>query len=248
MNPLIKRGVLSLCNFIPYSLGRRLFRGWLVAIGRKEPNVAMKALLNLDDDLAGHLDQVAMRYDHNGIHVKHRLMGYHDFFVERVKPGERVLDIGCGYGALAWSMVKRSGARVTGIDLNSENIEKARRLYSDENLRFILGDALKALSLGEFETIVISNVLEHVDDRLEFIEKIQKGAHPKRWLIRAPMINRHWHVPLRKELGLFYFSDKTHCTEYTEQTFREEMEAAGLSLSHLQINWGEIWAEAVPKT
>lgn len=247
MKRLIKRSLLTVCAVIPYSLGRRVFQGWLAAIARKGPKGAMVALLNLDDDVAGQLDQVAMRYDPNGIHVKHRLIGYHDFFVERVKPGERVLDVGCGYGALAWSMVKRSRAMVTGIDLNGENIEKARRLYSQGNLTFILADAEKDLPSGQFETIVISNVLEHVERRVELIKKIQKNVSPKRWLIRVPMIDRHWHVPLRKELGLSYFSDKTHYTEYTEQTFREELAAAGLSITHLQINWGEIWAEATPK-
>jgi len=42
---------------------------------------------------------------------------------------------------------------------------------------------------------------------------------------------------------MFYFSDGTHCTEYTRESFEEEMRAAGLSVTHMQINWGEIWAE-----
>jgi len=67
---------------------------------------------------------------------------------------------------------------------------------------------------------------------------------PGRWLIRVPMFNRHWFVPLRKELGMSYFSDQTHYTEYTQQSFEEELEAAGLAITYQQINWGEIWAEA----
>ena len=58
-----------------------------------------------------------------------------------------------------------------------------------------------------------------------------------------PMINRHWLVPLHKELGMPY-GDPTHYTEYTQQSFEEELHAAGLVITHLQINWGEIWAEA----
>ena len=48
----------------------------------------MRALLQLDDHLACRIDEVAVRYDNNSVHVKHRLMQYHDFFVERIKPGE----------------------------------------------------------------------------------------------------------------------------------------------------------------
>ena len=43
-----------------------------------------------------------------------------------------------------------------------------------------------------------------------------------------------------------YFSDPTHYTEYTQQSFEEELREAGLAIAHLQINWGEIWAEAAP--
>lgn len=192
------------------------------------------------------LDQVAMRYDNSGTHVKHRLMQYHDFFVERLKPGERVLDIGCGYGAVAWSMVTRAHAIVTGIDLDPSNIAMARRLFQHSHLTFIQGDALKELPPGPFETIVISNTLEHIQDRIEFLKAMNKQVHPRRWLIRAPMLNRHWHVPMRKELGMSYFSDRTHYTEYTPQTFEDELRAASLTIIHMQINWGEIWAEVTP--
>jgi ubiquinone/menaquinone biosynthesis C-methylase UbiE len=244
MKKFIKTLLVSLLKLVPYPLGRQLFRLWLGAIAGKEPKRAMRALLNLDDDLAGHLDQVAMRYDSDGTHVKHRLMQYHDFFVERLKPGERVLDIGCGYGAVAWSMVTRAHAVVTGIDLDPLNIAMARRLFQHTHLTFIQGDALQELPPGSFETIVISNTLEHIQDRIEFLKAVEKQVHPRRWLIRAPMLNRHWHVPMRRELGMFYFSDRTHYTEYTPQSFEEELKAAGLMVIHMQISWGEIWAEA----
>lgn len=244
MKKLIKTGLISLLKLVPYPLGRQLFRLWMGAIAGKEPKRAMQALLNLDDDLAGHLDQVAMRYESNGTHVKHRLMQYHDFFVERLRPGERVLDIGCGYGAVAWSMATRANAIVTGIDMDAKNIEMAQRLFQHPNLTLIIGDALQEIPSGQFETIVISNVLEHIENRVEFLKATQERVKPRRWLIRAPMLNRHWHVPMRRELGMFYFSDRTHYTEYTPQSFEEELRAAGLTIIHMQINWGEIWAEA----
>jgi len=204
----------------------------------------MRALLQLDDHLAGRIDEVAVRYDNNSVHVKHRLMQYHDFFVERIKPGEWVLDIGCGNGAVAWSMATRAGAIVTGIDLHAENIAVARKLFPHKNLTFIQGDALQELPPGQFDTIVISNVLEHIEHRIEFVKTTQERVKPRRWLIRVPMFNRHWFVPMRKELGMSFFSDQTHYTEYTQQSFEEELEAAGLAITYQQINWGEIWAEA----
>ncbi len=241
---LIKRSLVLLFRFIPYLLGRKLFGLWLTSIANKDPKAAMRSLLNLDDDLAGYLDHVAMRYDNNGTHVKHRLMEYHNFFVERVRPGERVLDIGCGYGAVAWSMATRANAMVTGIDLDAENILKARKLFPHPNLAFIRGDVLKDLPQGQYDTIVLSNTLEHIENRIQFLKTTQERVKPNRWLIRVPMFNRHWHVPMRKELGMFYFNDRTHYIEYTRESFSEELRAAGLTLTHVEINWGEIWAEA----
>jgi hypothetical protein len=57
------------------------------------------------------------------------------------------------------------------------------------------------------------------------------------------MIDREWRVPLRRELGLFHFSDPTHHVEYTRESFEAEVREAGLRVVHLQVNWGEIWAE-----
>ena len=51
---------------------------------------------------------------------------------------------------------------------------------------------------------------------------------------------------MKKELGLPYFLDDTHFTEYTQESFEQEMAGAGLSVNHLEVRWGEIWAEVAP--
>jgi 2-polyprenyl-3-methyl-5-hydroxy-6-metoxy-1,4-benzoquinol methylase len=128
------------------------------------------------------------------VHVKHRLMRYHDFFVDRIGPGERVLDIGCGYGAVAYSVASKAGAIVTGIDLNAENIAKAKHRFPHPNLTFVKGDALKDLPQGMFDVVLLSNILEHLEHRVAFLTAVQGRVKPRRWLIRAPMINRDWRV------------------------------------------------------
>ena len=226
----------------PPLLNRYVIRLILLATERGEPRAAMKRLLLLDDDLIMFINQVAMRYD-DGVHVKHRLTRYHDYFVERIGEGERVLDIGCGYGAVAYSVASRSDAQVVGIDINRQNIDKANRLYSHPQLTFVHGDALKQLPEGPYDVVLMSNVLEHIEHRVAFLKRVQESSNPKRWLIRVPLYNREWLVPMRKELGMRYFSDTTHFTEYTEGSFRREMSSVGLALNDMIIIWGEIWAE-----
>ena len=51
-----------------------------------------------------------------------------------VKPGARLLDVGCGAGQLAL-IAARAGAQVSGCDIATNWIEKARARAADEGLR-----------------------------------------------------------------------------------------------------------------
>ncbi len=161
----------------------------------------------------------------------------------KAAPGERVLDIGCGYGAVAHSIAERAGATVVGIDLDPANVAAARRMFPHPRLTFVEGTAPRDVPTERFDVVVASNVLEHIDDRRGFLRDVQQRAQPSRWLIRVPMIDRDWHVPLRQELGLFHFCDPTHFVEYTRDSFAAEIRDAGLVTADYRINWGEIWAE-----
>lgn len=196
-----------------------------------------KRLLTLISDRASDYE--------GGVHPKHRLMQYHLFFTKKLSKNERVLDIGSGRGYLANEMAK-SGASVTGIELSKKNVDISNKLYKHENLKFVLGDAWKDLSSDEFDTVVMSNVLEHIDDRIGFIKMVQSKVKAKRWLIRVPCFDRDWIVPLSKELGLDSRLDETHFTEFTVLSFKNEMQMAGLRPISIEVIWGEIWSELEP--
>jgi 2-polyprenyl-3-methyl-5-hydroxy-6-metoxy-1,4-benzoquinol methylase len=110
-------------------------------------------------------------------------------------------------------------------------------------VEFLVGDALVSLPQGSFNVVILSNVLEHLPERTEFLKKLMSAVQPVQLLIRVPVFERNWQVPLRRELGLEWRCDDTHQTEYTLESFREEMTASNLLISHLECRWGEIWAE-----
>jgi trans-aconitate 2-methyltransferase len=72
-------------------------------------------------------------------------------------PGEQILDLGCGTGALT-ADIAATGAEVLGVDRSAEMIEVARKKYP--NLRFEVCDARTLPFAGKFDA-VFSNAALH---------------------------------------------------------------------------------------
>lgn len=214
-------------------------------IGRRSEKLpaeeALRFLFRLDKAIYQLEGKKAIEYG-GGTHTKHSHIGYHEFFVKNIGSGDRVLDIGSGIGALAYDIAERSGAIVVGIDISERNIEHANSRYSHPGVEYILGDAFQGFPSGRFDVVVLSNVIEHIDNRVGFMKKVLKEIRPKRVLVRAPLFERDWRIPLKKELGLDYYLDPTHFIEYTEEGFEDEMKRAGLKIVFREVRWGEIWA------
>ncbi|NKF23619.1 SAM-dependent methyltransferase [Solimonas marina] len=81
-----------------------------------------------------------------------------------LKPGMRVLDIGCGWGGLAIHLATHHGVHVTGITLSSEQLAVAQasieKLGLTGSIEFRLEDYRK--TVGEFDAIVSVGMFEHV--------------------------------------------------------------------------------------
>lgn len=206
---------------------------------------ALRFLFNLENNIYPLQGRKAIEYD-GGIHTKHRHLRYHDFFINRIKPNESVLDIGCGIGALAYDVAEKAGAFVTGIDINTENIDQAKAIYAHPRVTYLIGDAIKQLPERTFDIVILSNVLEHLPERPMFLNQVRKTVSPKKFLIRVPVFERDWRIPLKRELGVEFRSDPTHKTEYTLESFAQEMIIAGMRIAYQEVRWGEIWGEVVP--
>jgi hypothetical protein len=107
-----------------------------------------------------------------------------------------------------------------------------------------VGDVLKDLPKSTFDVAILSNVLEHLPDRPVFLRRLAGVTQVPRFLIRVPLFERDWRVPLKQELGVEWRLDNSHETEYTLESYCKEMAAAGLHIVHQEVRWGEIWTEA----
>ena len=80
-----------------------------------------------------------------------------------VKPGDRVLEIGCGWGALAECAAREFDAKVTGVTLSSEQLEWAKSRLADAGLQ---GDLrfqdYRDIADGPFDAIASIEMFEAV--------------------------------------------------------------------------------------
>jgi cyclopropane-fatty-acyl-phospholipid synthase len=83
----------------------------------------------------------------------------------RLKPGERLLDIGCGWGGLAITAAKNFGVEVLGVTLSDKQAtfaqEKVRQQGLAEQVRIEIRD-YRDLENASFDKIVSVGMFEHV--------------------------------------------------------------------------------------
>jgi len=86
----------------------------------------------------------------------------------RLKPGDRLLDIGCGWGALVCHAAQHFGVHAVGVTLSEEQFAYAQRKVSQLGLQgnakielrdysFMEGDFDKIASVGMFEHVGVKN-------------------------------------------------------------------------------------------
>ena len=99
-----------------------------------------------------------------------------------LKAGQKVLDIGCGWGGTALYLHRVAGVDVLGITLSERQLEVARKRAKDagvaDHVRFELID-YRALD-GQFDRIVSIGMFEHVGARHydEFFSKCARLLKP----------------------------------------------------------------------
>lgn len=122
-----------------------------------------------------------------------------------------ILEVGCGAGVLA-NMVCATGVTYTGFDIADKGIALARAA-NPERGRFFVGSATNPQSYaGDYDTIICSEVLEHIKDDRETV-----GLWPpeKRVICSVPNFADPTHVRLfttdeevRKRYGDFIKFDR----------------------------------------
>lgn len=95
--------------------------------------------------------------------------------------GTRLLEVGCGDGALCGVLHSRLGAAVTGVDTSDKGLALARRMFEQRGwtgeFRQVGGDGT-GFPDASFDVVVCADVIEHVDDPQAMLCEIRRLLVP----------------------------------------------------------------------
>ena len=97
--------------------------------------------------------------------------------------GKTVLDIACGdgYGS---AMLARYAAQVTGVDIDTPTVERARGKYVADNLRFLQGSATDMpLEDDSVDLVVSFETIEHLTEQDRMLCEIRRVLRPEGFLL-----------------------------------------------------------------
>lgn len=113
--------------------------------------------------------------------IKTRLEKYYQPIHELLPTSGKILDIGCGYGFMSYTLHFASPQRnITGIDYDEEKITVANHCFSkDENINFIHADATNFES-EKYDAIIMADMLHYLESAQQkaLIEKCIAHLNP----------------------------------------------------------------------
>lgn len=102
-----------------------------------------------------------------------RLAARRAFLLRAVRPGWRVLDVGCGTGDFS-AALRDHGAAPVGVDVSAEAIRRARERHPDLDLRHVPEDGALPFEEHSFDAVWAGEVLEHVVDTVAFLAELRR--------------------------------------------------------------------------
>lgn len=186
---------------------------------------------NLLYDRKFDVGQVELTYD-----LKLGFASSHSMAIESVRPGARVLDIGCGQGYVAAEMAHRAG-HVTGID---QYVPAQSPAPNVTLARWNLNTDAFPVPVSEFDQIFMLDVIEHLQDPEVFMEQLRAATGQSRAEIVLTTANVAFIVTrFMLLLGQFNYGrkgilDRTHTRLFTFNSLRELFAQTGYDVIEMR--------------
>ncbi len=113
--------------------------------------------------------------------IKTRMEKNYKTFCELVPQKGRILDIGCGYGFMAYMLSFTSAQRqITGLDYDEEKIDTANNCFSKtNNINFVHGDVM-GFEFERYDAIIVADMLHYLPpaEQKQVIDKCISNLNP----------------------------------------------------------------------
>jgi len=110
---------------------------------------------------------------------------WRSFLVSRIEatPGDRILDVACGTGAVALELVRQFGCSVVGVDQSSAMLAEAQRRVAhagkSERVELRAGRAEELpFANGSFDGLTFTYLLRYVDDPAATLRELARVVRP----------------------------------------------------------------------
>ncbi|KKR31919.1 MAG: S-adenosylmethionine (SAM)-dependent methyltransferase [Candidatus Gottesmanbacteria bacterium GW2011_GWC2_39_8] len=175
------------------------------------------------------------------------IKGRNETALELLDPGNKLLDLGCGYGELA-ILASEKFANITGIDIDEERLKRAKNIVKKlglNNINFQQIDANRSLPFKNesFDTVTALSVIESIENLDLVIEEIHRILEKNgTFIVDVPNIG---YLPERIKL-LFgklpgvarapgWQGGRLH--QFTVETLSNYLKKKGFSIKHVS-GWG----------
>ncbi len=149
------------------------------------------------------------------------------FLLDAVRPGDRVLDVGCGEGFFTAALLE-AGAHPLGVDVAREPLRRARLRAPRAQLRLVEDGMPLPIADASFDAVWAGEVIEHVADTSGWLSELRRVLRPGgRLLLSTPAHDRLAVLALALRARAFdeHFDPRSdHLRFYTARTLRALLE------------------------
>ena len=180
-------------------------------------------------------------YFQRGAHLTDPNSRFHQYRVRNVlellapSPGDRVVDLGCGWGTVTFALADRVTEAI-GVDYSEKSVALCNQRLGREphaNLRFLHADArATGLPAGAFDAVVAADLYEHLypeDAKVVTYEAFRLLRKGGRFAIWTP--HRGHALEILKNNGILLKPDPSHVDYKSMETLTGQLSDAGFSVS-----------------
>ena len=150
-----------------------------------------------------------------------------------------ILEVGCGSGGFAGNLKSIYNVHITGIEPFAMAAAQARTKL-DHVIQLPVDDAIELLSGRKFDCIVCNDVLEHLVDPWQTLQRL-KNLLSEKGVVVASLPNMRF-MPVLKDLfinGNWHYvdvgvMDRTHLRFFTKKSILQLFEESGYAIKHLE--------------